>query len=168
VIAIGDGGAAPADVKVLRGGTVVWDNGGPSGHAVADGTSMTLFDHGTIGDGWWGSHDYVAAGVYRWTLDGEVAGSVTVPLTASPARGRASTKFTVTWASEKAPDGFAYDAQIRRPGRGWRIWKDDVTRPSWSFGPDAGKGGYQFRARLVKLADDTHAAWSPADRIAVR
>jgi hypothetical protein len=155
-------------VKVKRGGTVVWDNDGPGDHSVDDGTAMDLFDHGLLSQDSWGSHDYVCAGVYRWRLDGSIAGSVTVPLTATPAVGGRSTRFEVTWASQVAPDGFAYDVQIRRPGKGWKLWKDDVARATSSFKPDLGTGRYLFRARLVKAVDATHSAWSPADRVSVR
>ena len=167
-VSITDGGFDAGRVAIKRGGAVVWDNLGTVPHGAVDTSPMALWDTGSFavsGSGW---KTFIAAGVYRYAdpADATHVGAVVVPPTASPSTGKRTTSFTVTWASKQALAGFAYDVQIRRPGAAWRSWKARVTRASASFGADAGRGTYRFRARLVKLAGG-HAGWSPADAVRV-
>lgn len=158
----------PESVRIRRGGTVVWGNVGASAQEVIDGTGLALFDL-ALAPSDFGAHTFIAAGRYRFesAADPAMAGAVSVPLTATPTKGSRRTTFEVTWASNNAPTGYAYDIQIRRPGARWRVWKDDVTRAAAAFKADAGTGTYRFRARMVRLVDGSHARWSANDAIRV-
>jgi hypothetical protein len=110
-----------------------------------------------------------AAGTYRYAdpaSTGHTA-AVVIRVSAAPHRGHRRTRFVITWSSAAASAGYAYDVQIHRPGGRWRTWKHQVSRPSGGFQPDAGRGTYRFRSRLVKVGVD-HAGWSPASSITVR
>ena len=82
-----------------------------------------------------------------------------------PASGATSTSVSVTWASQPAPAGFAYDVQVQRPGGGeFTDLHTGTTAASGAFTPDAGKGTYSFRARLVDvgLSPVIATGWSSA------
>jgi len=158
----------PGSVRVRRGGTVVWTNADLSAHELIDTTGLDLFDL-PVDPGAFVAHSFVAAGRYRYAcaLHPTVTGVVTVPITASPAKGSKRTTFEVTWGSRTAPTGYAFDVQIRRPGGRWRLWKDEVTRAAAPFLADAGVGTYRFRARMIHVVDAAHAGWSTTDSIRV-
>jgi hypothetical protein len=130
---------------------------------------MGLWNTGLLPVGWPGWTTLTAAGTYRYAdpADANHTAAAVVPADASPHRGHRHTSFTVTWASGYASAGFGYDVQIHRPGGRWRSWKHEVTRPNAGFRPNAGRGTYRFRARLVKVGVD-HTGWSPASSITVR
>jgi hypothetical protein len=129
---------------------------------------MSLWTTGWLPVGWPGWSSFSAAATYRYDDPAapDHVGEVRVRVGASPRRGSRSTTFAITWASSAAEAGFAYDVQIRRPGRSWRVWKDAASKPSGHFTADAGRGTYRFRARLVELHVG-HAAWSPVTSIRV-
>lgn len=166
-VAVSDTGFDPIPVRIRRGGTVVWENSGPSAHEVVDETGLELFSLPMPAPGF-GSHAFIAAGRYRYVCATHptLSGSVSVPITSARIKG-SPVKIDVTWASEAAPDGFAYDVQVRRPDGRWRLWKDDVSRASAVYLADAGDGTYRFRARFVRTSDAAQARWSIADAIRV-
>lgn len=145
----------------------MWENAGPSAHEVVDETGLGLYSVPMPASGF-GSHTFIAAGRYRYACATHPAlsGSVSVPITATRVKG-STAKIDVTWASEAAPEGFAYDVQVRRPDGRWRLWKDDVSRISATYLAEFGDGTYRFRARLVRSSDAVHARWSIADTIRV-
>jgi hypothetical protein len=165
-VTVSDTGFDPVPVRVRRGGTVVWENAGPSAHEVVDETGLGLFSLPMSASGF-GAYTFVGAGRYPYACASlpALTGSVSVPITATRVKG--SSAIDVTWASEVAPEGFAYDVQVRRPGGRWRLWKDDVSRAAATYRPEAGDGTYRFRARLVRSSDGVHARWSIADAIRV-
>jgi len=167
-VSITDAGFDAGRVTIRRGGTVVWDNLGTVPRGATDASAMSLWNTGLLPVSSSGWRTFVAAGVYRYAdpADATHAGAVVVPVAASPAKGTRATTFTVTWAAKRAPAGFGYDVQIRRPGSAWRSWKPLSTRAGAPFRADTGRGTYRFRARLVKLAGG-HAGWSPADAVRV-
>jgi plastocyanin len=168
-VQIGDAGFDPVKVRISRGGTAIWDNAGTIERGSSDVSAMTLWDTGLLPVGWSGWSTFTAAGRYRYADPADVShtGAVVVRVGAAPHEGLRASSFTITWASQAADAGFAYDVQIRRPGGRWRAWKHRVTRASASFTPDAGRGTYRFRARLVEVGvDDT--GWSPVSSIEVR
>jgi hypothetical protein len=168
-VQVGDGGFAPTPVRIARGATVVWDNVGSVPRGAADATGMALWSTGLLPVGWPGWTTLTAAGTYRYgdPADAGHTASVVVRVGAAPHRGHRHTAFRITWASGDATAGFAYEVQVHRPGGHWRSWKHAVTRASGRFRPDAGRGTYRFRARLVKVGVD-HAGWSPASSVSVR
>jgi len=167
-VEIADTGFDPVPVRIPRGGTAVWDSAGTVARGAADDSAMALWDTGLLPVGWSGWFVFTAAGRYTYTdpADATHAGVVTVRIGTSPHRGHLATSFTITWASHVADTGFAYDVQIRRPDGSWRSWKHHVMRASDAFSPNAGRGTYRFRARLVRVGVD-HTGWSPASSIKV-
>jgi hypothetical protein len=150
----------PTPLQIGRGDTVVWDNVGTAAHRVSDPSGMELFDSGELPAGWSGWFTFDAAGRYAVALDGVQTGRIDVPIGSDRMRGKLSYRFTITWAAVTAPTGWAYDVQIRRPGKDWHLWRDDVVRRRDTFKADAGVGTYRFRARLVRLSNDAHSGWS--------
>jgi hypothetical protein len=128
-----------------------------------------LWNTGLLPVGWPGWTTFTAAGRYGYEDPADAAhqGVVIVRVGVSPHTGKRATGFTITWASQTAGAGFAYDVQVRRPGDRWRSWKHQVTSASAGFTASAGRGTYRFRARLVRISVD-HAGWSPASSITVR
>lgn len=160
----------PSSVSVEPGGVVVWDFDGGNTHSAKDGTGLDLFDSGSVapGDPSY-SFAFVGAGSYPVICVQHVTmnGRVNVPPLAGPRHGSVKGAFRVTWASESAPEGFAYDVQVRAPGRSWRTWMDDVVRPDARYRP--GKDGvYRFRARMLRSDLTASAEWSPSDSVRVR
>jgi TolB protein len=160
----------PATPTVGQGTTVTWDFGGVSSHTASDATGMDLYASGANGAGASYAYTFGAAGTFAFRCDlhpKTMSGSVSVPLTASPSSGGASTAFTVTWATSAPPTGLVYDVQVKRPGaRQFRDWTTGVTSTSASFTPDAGPGTYLFRARLRQTSKKV-SAWSPERAISV-
>ena len=159
----------PTTVPVPRGGTVVFDFVGQDHHTATDDSGMDLYDSGLVdGGGSSFSHTFEAAGAYRFTCTPHpsMGGRVEVPIRAAPARGRTHDRFVVTWASAAPDDGFVQDVQIRRPGRGWEMWRVGTRARSGSFRPDRGTGVYRFRARLRNDAGDA-SFWSLKERVRV-
>lgn len=157
----------PTPVRIGRGGTVVWSNGTSSAHEVVDATGLELFAL-SVDPSDFASASFVAAGRYRYesAIDPAMSGIVSVPVKGTLLDG-SPTRITVRWASTQAPEGYAYDAQVKRPGGVWTLWRDDATRVSASFEADAGDGTYRFRARMVRLADAARSRWSVADAVVV-
>ena len=159
----------PASVVLPRGGTIVFVHLGPSHHSATDATGMLLFDSGSVDEtSPPTSYTFEAAGVYPFVCTPHpfMGGRVSVPVRAAPASGSATRARTVTFAAGPAPDGFAYDVQVRRPGDGWASWKRGVSEPSASFTADAGEGTYRFRARLREI-DVASSRWSEPSSIRV-
>ncbi len=152
--------------RATPGTTVRWTVMGPRAQSITDATGMGKFDSGPLAVGAAFSHTFTAAGdyPYRSTTSGLHATYKIVPLVV-PASGATSTSVSVTWASQPAPAGFAYDVQVQRPGGGeFTDLHTGTTAASGAFTPDAGKGTYSFRARLVDvgLSPVIATGWSSA------
>ncbi|MEX2274733.1 MAG: hypothetical protein WEA10_04075 [Actinomycetota bacterium] len=161
----------PSSVSIDFGGTVSWDfDGTDRTHSAKDGSGMELFDSGPVGpDGPSYVFTFAGAGSYPviCVQHENMNGRVNVTLRAGPTQGSVKGAFKVTWASQPAPEGFAYDVQVRAPGSSWRMWLDDVARPDAQYRP--GKDGiYRFRARMLRPELAASADWSPADAARVR
>ncbi len=169
-ISVQDNSFTPKSPIDSRGGAVRWTFNGPSEHTATDRSGMALFDSGPTGPGGSYTVAFVGAGKYLYgcTIHPEMAGSIRVPIDASPPTGSISTSFFVTWAAEDAPAGFVYDVQIRRPGASrWAPWMNGVTMPGDSFVADAGTGSYGFRGRLRSATNGAFSRYSPAAFISV-
>jgi plastocyanin len=169
-IAAVDFAFVPSVKSVAQGVEVAWDWCTTTGHNVVDATSMGLFDSGSgvLGDPPF-VFTFVAAGRYPFvcTFHLGMDGRVNVKLDVQPSEGSLSTVYAITWASTPAPDGYAYDVQVRRPGSDrWRSWKRAVSSPGHAFHPDAGPGPYRFRSRLRSVGNG-HADWSKTATIHV-
>jgi plastocyanin len=152
----------PALVTVAQGTGVQWTNNGNTPHTVTDQSGLALFDSGSLPPGAVYTQFYLAAGAYNYkcTIHG-FTGTVKVPTLASPGTGQQSTVFTVTWAADRAPTGFAFDVQIQRPGSSqWTTWQSAQTLNSATFTPDSGTGTYKFRARYRSSTSSKASKWS--------
>ena len=170
-VTVKDSGFRKDSVVVEQGGTVRWTFEEPGSHTVTDSTGMELFDSGTTApDAPRFFMEFVAAGIYPYHCahHPNTTGVVKVPLQASPNSGALNRKFTLTWSSTRAPEGFVYDIQVKRPGAATFVdWRMSRTVRKGSFTPDAGPGEYFFRARMRKLNGGAHARYSPSRRITV-
>jgi eukaryotic-like serine/threonine-protein kinase len=147
-----------------------WSNDGSKSHDVVDNQGMGLYDSGTIakGDTW--QFTFVAAGIYKYhcTLHSDMTGKLKAPMILSPSSGSESTTYAITWATEPPPSGYVYDVKIRRPdSTTWELWQSDVTTYTATFVPDAGKGSYDFKAHIQKVANGESATYSPFKSIVV-
>lgn len=134
---------------------------------------------------------FVAAGRFPYRCghtSGEHAamrGAVTVPMMRSRARGRAGTRFFLTWAAPfkgggnpsiwdawldeggTDTDRLVFDVQIRRPGdRRFRNWKQGTSARRGGIRPRR-EGTYRFRSRVRNKETGRTSAWSPVIRIFV-
>jgi hypothetical protein len=166
-----DTGFSPTATTASVGDTLAWRVGttAASGHIVKDQSGVSLFASAPLSPG--GSFTFTFFAAAKVTVldptDGQTL-IVKVPPKATPASGDPSKTFTVTWASQTPPTGLVYDVQIQRPGSSsWTAWKTGVTGVSASFVPDAGTGGYSFRAKIRRLSNGTSTGWSPPAKITV-
>jgi len=97
-----------------------------------------------------------------------MSGSFKIPVRANPLTGGGTTEFTIKWGTDFAPDGFAFDVQIKRPGSGgWEPWFTLEKTNSVTFIPDAGVGTYYFRARYHNTTTDATSKYSSPRSILV-
>jgi virginiamycin B lyase len=165
-----DSGCSPASLESGRGTVNRWSFYGPHVHRVADPSGMGLFDSGPKPAVSYYSTSLGAAGTYRYAdpADPGFAGKVFVPVTALPFSGKTTATFTVTWAAAAPPAGRVYDVQIKRPGAAdFSDWKLGTTATTAGFVPDAGVGGYTFRARMREPGSGKAIAYSQGEKISV-
>jgi virginiamycin B lyase len=141
-----------------QGDTVTWLDLNPGQHSVVDGSGMGLFSSDAaaaplrIGGVY--SFAFFAAGKYPYidpTRHGG-KGTVQVPITAQLLPG-STDHAQVIWSSSAPPAGYAFDVQVKRPGRsGYADWRTGVTGTADVFGPSdplwTKPGTYRFRARM--------------------
>lgn len=169
-ISVADFSFSPRSAPLRRGIAAEWTFNGPSDHTVTDNSGMGLYDSGIQAAGSTYPFYFIAAGSYsyRCTIHGAMTGVVKVPAGVSPSRGDLDTEFTVTWAANRAPTGYAFDVQIRRPGApSWEDWLTLQTPNMGTFVPDAGVGKYRFRARYHNTTNDATSGYSRAAVILV-
>jgi hypothetical protein len=133
-------------------------------HSVTDASALGLFDSGLRSPGSSFTATFIAAGTYS-VIDRATGrtSAVKIPLKVTPASGSTATSFTVTWASQTPPAGYAVDVQIKRPGTSSYVsWQTRTTQPSGAFMPDAGPGSYSFRARYRNTRNFAASGWSSA------
>jgi plastocyanin len=168
-VALTDGGFSPVTSAPSQGSQVRWNISGTTAHSVSDSSGMGLFDSGLLAPGASYSFAFTSAGSYG-VVDNTTShkATVAVPGSVTPYTGTPSTKFTVRWASQAPPSGYAADVQLLRPGTtAWTDWKVGTTATSATFIPDASLGTYSFRARLRKTANGNASGWSaPASAVA--
>jgi hypothetical protein len=148
---------------------VSWSFNGPSNHTVTDNSGLGLFDSGSLGVGSTFKYFFLSAGNYKYrcTIHASMKGFVKVIPTADPPSGGITTTFTIQWAADKAPSGWAFDVQIKRPGGAWTDWKTLQYDHKGTFVPDGGLGIYQFRARYHDTVNSKVVSYSPPVAITV-
>jgi hypothetical protein len=169
-VTVHDFAFTPKTVRIVQGTGVRWTFNGPSGHTVTDVSGMDLFDTGTQGVGATFVYFFIGAGTYNYqcTIHTQMHGQVKVPVLASPLSGGTQTEFTITYAGNQAPVGFAFDVQIKRPGsNNWVDWLTDQYDNEATFVPDAGTGKYLFQAVYKNTTNGKFTKWSPAVTITV-
>jgi hypothetical protein len=161
-VSIIDFAFSPKAVKPNQATGVRWTNDGANNHTVTDASGLGLYDTGSISPGSTFVYFFIGAGIYNYncTIHTSMRGQVKVPILASPPSGGMTTTFTITYAGNQAPVGFAFDVQIKRPGQAWTDWLTDQYDNEASFVPDGGTGTYQFRARYNNTVNGKTAKWS--------
>jgi len=156
--------SSPPAGDPVQGKSIEWLFGGPSTHTVTDSSGMGYFDSGPMPAGSVYTFKFPGAGTYGYECSihpSLMGGTIKVPMLVSPAQGRVTTVFTVTWASAGAPTGYVYDVQILRPGAtDWSGWKTNQTAGQATFTPDSGPGTYSFRSRLHNTGNDGTSDYS--------
>jgi plastocyanin len=132
-------------------------------HSATDKSGMGLFDSGFRAPGSAYFRTFIAAGKYPYhckeTNHTPMDATIRVPILVNPESGPLGTTFTITWASQTAPAGFVFDAQIKGPkATAFRDWKIGETVRRRSFTPTQ-RGQFQFQARLRKLSNGAHAGY---------
>jgi hypothetical protein len=161
-VSVADFSYSPRGAVPFRGTEVKWTFNGPSDHTVTDSSTMGLFDSGALSAGGTFRHYFIGAGAYSYhcTIHPiQMTGQVRVPMAVTPRSGDLDSTFTVTWAANHAPTGHVFDIQIKRPSAGWSNWRIAQTLETATFGPDAGVGTYQFRARY-RVVRGAASGWS--------
>lgn len=162
-VSVRDDYFTPDPINPGQGGTVQWNFDGFSTHTATDNSGMGLFDSGLKDHGETYSFTFKSAGRYPYvcTLHDWMTGTVRVPVKVAPVSGSTSTTFTVAWSSTAPSAGYVFDVQIKRPASTFfHNWKTGQTVRSATFTPDAGAGGYSFRARLRKPGNNTKSQYS--------
>jgi plastocyanin len=169
-VSVADFSFTPKLATTGRGTGIGWDFGGPSSHTATDATTMGLFDSGPEPPGSSFTFYFIGAGTYTYRCSIHptlMKGKVRVPLDAQPRSGNLTTEFTITWAADEAPAGYAFEVQIHRPGTSdWSSFYDGNLL-SEVFVADSGSGTYMFRSRYKKADGTGFSGWSPLVSIAV-
>jgi hypothetical protein len=165
-VGVSGSGFSQALASVPQGSTVAWSFPAANGedHTVTDASGLGMFDSGPREPGSSFTTTLSAAGRYPIidTATGNTSAIKVAPKIA-PSSGSPTTAFTLTWASQPAASGWAYDVQIKRPGTSSYVyWRHRTTDPSATFTADAGPGTYAFRARLRNTANWKASGWSSA------
>jgi plastocyanin len=169
-VSVSETGFSPKSLSVQQGSVVLWTFDGTGQQSLVDSTSTGLFGTDAQAPGSAYSFTFFAAGTYPYRdgLHSTLGGTVSVPLTVSPAAGATGTSFTVTWSCQTAPAGYVFDVQIRRPNsRSFVSWRTGVTVGQDTFVPDAGAGTYWFRAQIRNTANGKASKYSPLGTITV-
>ena len=142
------------------GATVEWLFVGAESHGVTDSTKLKLFVSGAHNAGTSYSFVYSGAGVFKYkdSVHTTLTGTVSVPVTGTPASGAPGTTFTITFGAATAPAGFVYDLQVKAAGsKSYVLLKNGVTAGSTTYAPTKA-GKYLFKARLRKSGSTTLAS----------
>jgi plastocyanin len=162
------GGFDPVTLTVDAGQTVRWTNTDGIQHTTAQDGPLALWSSGPLSRGQSFSVTLVAAGTYPYHCaihPSQMRGTIRVPVVVTPAAGGTGTAFTVTVASARARDGFAYDVQRRMGSGRWTMWKRGITKPRVTFRPGTA-GSYSFRSRLHHDPGGA-GRWSPVATVSV-
>jgi hypothetical protein len=166
--AITDSGISPPGATVGLGLSVLWQipPADRASHSVTDASGLNLYDSGLLPPGSTYVTRYTASGSYpvRDSATGSTT-KVDVAMDAEPASGPVGSTFAITWATQDALPGYAYDVQIKFPGSStWSTWLSAVTIPSATYLPTAA-GIYSFRARLDDVIGHRHTLYGPVATI---
>jgi hypothetical protein len=158
-----DSGFVPAANEDVMGQDMEWSFplGNTASHRVKDASGLGLFASPAEAPGSVFLFRYIEAGGYsvRDPSTGQTA-TVSVPMRASPTAGDTGTKYTVTWASEAAAQGYVFDVQIKRPGTNWRDWYTGLFTTTHATFQASHVGTYRFRARYRNTSSGATSDWS--------
>jgi len=161
-------GYTPRSATATLGSRVRWTFLGPSAAAVSDASGLRLFvgRPTTPVDSF--TFKYPAAGTfsYQESRDESRSGTVGVQLVANVTEARA---IRLRWALAGAGESVVFDVQVKRPGSNrFARLETGTTERSATFQPDAGRGTYEFRARIRSARGGGKSGWSPETSIRVR
>lgn len=162
-------GFDPASVTSALGTTFDWTNDGAISHTTTQDGPLELWSSGILSPGESFSVTLDAAGIYPYHCNVHpttMQGTIRIPVTIDPASGSQTTTFSITIASVRAPDGFAYDVQKRKGTGDWTIFRSERKARVVRFHP-ASSGMFSFRARLHDTSSDATSKWSPKRSIEV-
>jgi hypothetical protein len=170
-VRVSDAGFSEPSASSAQGSGVAWSfpATNANAHSVTDASALGLFDSGLRAPGGSFTTTLIAAGKY--TIRDSATGTtsmIKVPLKVRPTSGSTATSFTLTWASETPPAGYAFDVQVKRPGTtAYAYWRSSTTETSGAFVPDGATGTYSFRARYRSATSSGASGWSSAIAITV-
>jgi uncharacterized repeat protein (TIGR01451 family) len=158
---VGFGSPSPA---LALGRVLQWSFVGPGPHSATDRTSgLGIFpDTGLVDPVAYRQTTFTAAGAYTFTdtATGRTI-KLTVPMTARPATGSTTTKFTLTWAAAAPPAGYSEDVQVQVPGAtSWASLFKATTATSGTYTPTNGNGTYRFRSRFRRTSGTGASAYT--------
>jgi len=163
-------GFDPATVTSTFGTTFNWTNDdGTISHTTTQDGPLELWSSGILSPGEAFSVTLDAAGIYPYHCDVHPAtmqGTIRIPVSIDPASGSEATTFSISIASVRAPDGLAYDVQMRKGKGDWTIYRLEKKARVVRFHP-ASSGTFSFRARLHDTSSDATSKWSPKASITV-
>ena len=165
---LGFGSASPA---LAIGSVLQWSFVGPGSHSATDQTSgLGIFpDTGLVAPVAYRQTTFPAAGAYTFTdtATGKTI-KLTVPMTAKPATGSTTTRFTLTWAAAAPPAGYSEDVQVQVPGStSWTSLFKATTATSGTYTPTKGKGTYKFRCRFRRTTGTGASAYTTGASVKV-
>jgi plastocyanin len=167
-VTVQDFSFTPQTARGGQGKQIQWVFNGPSNHTATDTSGMGLFNSGSRPKGSTYSFLFIAAGryPYRCTIHTFMTGIVSVPIRV-PASGHVGTPFLVTWSSVRAPAGFVFDVQVKKPGAlRYTAFRTGVIARRAYFTPGK-KGTYRFRARIRRPAIPAASRFSSPRAVAV-
>jgi plastocyanin len=156
------GGFQPASVNAVLGEVVDWDNNDGEDHTTSQRRTLALWSRRMDpGDSFQFTMRQAGTFPYLCTIHPDMTGKVRVPMTASLDTVGVGEKVVFRVATSTAPSGFRYEIARRRSGGAWKAWKS-ITSKTTSWRPKANAvGGWDFRARTVRISNGGKSAWSP-------
>jgi plastocyanin len=167
-VTVQDFSFTPMTAKGGQGKQILWSFKGPSNHTATDKSGMGLFNSGVHEAGSSYSFLFIGAGRYAYhcSIHPSMTGTVSVPIKV-PASGHVGTPFLVTWSSVRAPAGFVFDVQVKKPGAlRYVAFKKGVVARRAYFTPGK-KGTYRFRARIRRPAIPAASGYSASRAVSV-
>ena len=102
------------------------------------------------------------------TIPSNTSTTNTETMETAPRKGTRKTTFQLYWCFCRAPKGYVFDVQAKRPGaKLFRSLTGGTTIGGLGLRLAQGAGNYRFRARMRRKASGKASAWSPIASVRV-
>ncbi|HEX9376800.1 MAG TPA: plastocyanin/azurin family copper-binding protein [Actinomycetota bacterium] len=153
----------PTPISVAIGDTVQWNN--DSGFTHTATSNAGWFNTGDVTTGNFKTKLFLFGGAFKYHCKYHgsqgMVGSVKVPdRWLNTGTQHAGDVQKIRIAAVAAPNGLAYDVQMRTTGGDWHVYKSKITNAVVKFTP-SDPGEYQFRSRVHRLSNNRVSGYGP-------